>query len=177
MAAPIVSGAVALLSEAFPNHTPEQLVDRILASANNDFYTATGTTSFVNGITHGYNSEFGHGLLDLATALGPISTSSLIPPSNNRSVLNTRFGEISTARRFALTSSQVQLGVAFGDSLHNSLNGRKAYFYDALNGGFAFDMGSLVKNRSSVFNQQHSFDGFLVEALWCIAKLTMDSAS
>ena len=65
MAAPIVSGAVALLSEAFPNHTPEQLVDRILASANNDFYTATGTTSFVNGITHGYNSEFGHGLLTL----------------------------------------------------------------------------------------------------------------
>ena len=75
--------------------------------------------------------------------------------------MNTRFGEISTARRFALTSSQVQLGVAFGDSLHNSLNGRKAYFYDALNGGFAFDMGSLVKNRSSVFNQQHSFDRFL----------------
>ena len=161
MAAPIVSGAVALLSEAFPNHTPEQLVDRILASANNDFYTATGTTSFINGITHGYNSEFGHGLLDLATALGPISASSLIPPSNNTSVLNTRFGEISTARRFALSSSQVQLGVAFGDSLHNSLNGRKAYFYDALNGGFAFDMGSLVKNRSRVSNQRHSFDKFL----------------
>ena len=161
MAAPIVSGAVALLSEAFPNHTPEQLVDRILASANNDFYTATGTTSFSNGITHGYNSEFGHGLLDLATALGPISTSSLIPPSNNTSVLNTRFGEISTARRFALSSSQVRLGTAFGDSLNNSLNGRKAYFYDALNGGFAFDMGSLVKNRSSVSNQQHSFDKFL----------------
>ena len=101
------------------------------------------------------------GLLDLATALGPISTSSLIPPSNNTSVLNTRFGEISTARRFALSSSQVQLGVAFGDSLHNSLNGRKAYFYDALNGGFAFDMGSLVKTRSSVSNQRHSFDRFL----------------
>ena len=43
MAAPIVSGSIALLSEAFPNHTPAQLQDRILASANNDFFTATGT--------------------------------------------------------------------------------------------------------------------------------------
>ena len=29
MAAPQVTGAIALLSQAFPNHTPEQLVDRI----------------------------------------------------------------------------------------------------------------------------------------------------
>ena len=63
MAAPIVSGSVALLSQAFPNHTPAQLQDRILASANNDFFTATGTTSFINSITHGYNSEYGHGIL------------------------------------------------------------------------------------------------------------------
>ena len=93
-----MSGAVALLSEAFPNHTPAQLQDRILASANNDFFTATGTTSFINGITHGYNSEFGHGLLDLATALGPISTSSILLPTAGNGYLNIRYGNVTTAR-------------------------------------------------------------------------------
>ena len=161
MAAPMVSGAVALLSEAFPNHTPAQLTDRLLASANNDFFTATGTTSFINGVTHGFNAEYGHGLLDLATALGPISTSSMIPPSDGFGLRNTRFGNIETARRFALSSSQVQLGAAFGDSIQNTLNGRKAYFYDALNGGFAFDMGSLVKSQPITASKSHSFDSLL----------------
>ena len=146
MAAPIVSGAVALLSEAFPNHTPAQLVDRILASANNDFFTATGTTSFINGITHGYNAEFGHGLLDLATALGPIQTSSIIVPSAGTSSLNTRYGDINTARRFDISSSNIRLGPAFGDAIGNGLNGKTSYFYDSLNGGFAFNMGGLVKD-------------------------------
>ena len=157
MAAPIVSGAVALLSEAFPNHTPEQLVDRILASANNDFYSATGTTTFINGITHGYNSEFGHGLLDLATALGPIQTSSIILSASGTSNLNTRYGNIDTARRFNISESNVRLGSAFGDSISNALNGKKAYFYDSLNGGFAFNMGTLVKNYESKNSSMNNF--------------------
>ena len=157
MAAPIVSGAVALLSEAFPNHTPEQLVDRILASANNDFYSATATTTFINGITHGYNSEFGHGLLDLATALGPIQTSSIILSASGTSNLNTRYGNINTARRFNLSESNIRLGSAFGDSISNALNGKKAYFYDSLNGGFAFNMGTLVKNYDSKNSSMNNF--------------------
>lgn len=161
MAAPIVSGAIALLSEAFPNHTPAQLQDRILASANNDFFTATGTTSFINGITHGYNSEFGHGLLDLATALGPISTSSIILPSNGNGALNIRYGDISSARRHTLTSTNVRLGAAFGDSINTALSGRTAYFYDALNGGFAFDMGALVKRRPTAKTSAHSFENVM----------------
>ena len=157
MAAPIVSGAIALLSEAFPNHTPEQLVDRLLASANNDFFTATGTTTFTNGITHGYNSEYGHGMLDLATALSPIVSSSLIPPTNGGGILNDRYGNIETARRFDLSSSQIKLGSAFGDALSNSLNGKTAYFYDGLNGGFSFNLGSLIQGSSSNQTATHSF--------------------
>jgi len=158
MASPIVSGGVALLSEAFPNHTPEQLVDRILATADNTFFTTTDTLTFANGITHGYNSEFGQGILDLEKALSPITSSMA---SNAILIGNSSSGNISSARRFGIESSQVQLGAAFGDSLQNSLNGQKAYFYDALNGGFAFDMGSLVKSRSNASNQNHSFDRFL----------------
>ena len=35
-AAPQVTGAIALLKEAFPNHTAEMLVDRLLATGQND---------------------------------------------------------------------------------------------------------------------------------------------
>lgn len=138
MAAPQVSGAIALLSQAFPNHTPAQLADRILASANNDFFTATGTTTFVNGVSHGYNAEFGHGIVNLEAALQPISSSSMIPANGGTS-------SIYRASRFSLGTSSVDLGYSFGDSLSNALDGRTAYFYDGLNGGFAFNAGSLIK--------------------------------
>ena len=158
MAAPQVTGAIALLSEAFPNHTPAQLTDRILATANNTFFTTTENTSFVNGVVHGYNTEFGHGLLDLEKALKPITTSMLssaILLGSSNSV------NVSSAQRYNLNSSQVNLGAAFGDSLQNSLNGRKAYFYDALNGGFAFNMGTLIKSHENKKINNHSFNSFL----------------
>ena len=161
MSAPMVSGSVALLAQAFPNHTPAQLVDRILASANNDFFTATGTTSFINGVTHGYNSEFGHGIVDLAAALQPVQTSSMIPPVNGTGPLNTRYGNINSARRFSLAETNVQLGLAFGGSLSSALRGRKAYFYDALNGGFAFDLGTLISERPSKNSSNLSFDNVI----------------
>ena len=45
LAAPMISGGIALLSQAFPNHTPEQLTDRLLASANNSWFTPEGNTT------------------------------------------------------------------------------------------------------------------------------------
>ena len=68
---------------------------------------------------------------------------------------------VSNAQRFNLENTQARLGAAFGDSFQNSLNGRKAYFYDGLNGGFVFDMGSLIKNHTVHNNQNHSFTSFL----------------
>ena len=73
MAGPQVAGGVALLSQAFPNHTPEQIVDRLLASANNTWIgTHTSNLSFSNGVTHGYNATYGHGMMDLYSAMVPI---------------------------------------------------------------------------------------------------------
>jgi len=161
MAAPIVSGAIALLSEAFPNHTPAQLVDRILASANNDFFTSTDTTSFVNGITHGYNSEFGHGIVDLEVALKPIQTSSMIPPTGRE---EKNSGNISSAKRFALTETTINLSPAFGDSLERALTGKTAYFYDSLNGGFAIDFTSLIGTSSRINKITHPIDYIREEA-------------
>ena len=75
--APQIAGAVALLSEHFPNHSAEQIVDRLLASADNSFFTRDGVVTFGNGIQHGYNDEFGHGFMDIYAALNPITSSSL----------------------------------------------------------------------------------------------------
>ena len=45
----MVTGAVAILAEAFPNQTPEQWTDRILASANNQIGFAEGECSVLGG--------------------------------------------------------------------------------------------------------------------------------
>ncbi len=149
LTAPIVSGAIALLSEAFPTHTPEQLVDRIIATADNTFFTKNRTLTFGNGITHAYNAEYGHGILDLEKALSPITSSMF---SNSILVGNNYSSSIHNARRFDLNSSNINLGSAFGDSISQALEGKTAYFYDALYGGFAFDLGALVKTTKSKEN-------------------------
>ena len=62
-----------MLKEHFPNHSAEQLVDRLLASADNSFFTRDGVVTFGNGVQHGYNDEFGHGIMDIYAALNPIT--------------------------------------------------------------------------------------------------------
>ena len=78
MGAPQVSGMIALLSQAFPNHTPEQLTDRLLASANNSVhsYRRNYVTTHGASIKHGYHDTWGHGVPDLYAALSPIISSS-----------------------------------------------------------------------------------------------------
>ena len=78
-AAPMVAGGVALIKQAFPNHTPEQITDRILASANNSWFTPAGNTTFTThgaSITHGYHATWGHGLPDFIAAMSPITSNS-----------------------------------------------------------------------------------------------------
>ncbi len=150
MAAPQVSGLIALLAQAFPNHTPEQLVDRLLASADNSFFTASGSTSFANGVTHGYSTTYGHGIPDIYAALQAITSSRAILVGQN----------IGSASRFEIDDTNIRLGGAFGDAIDQALRGRKAYFYDALNGGFAFDLGALVHAKPSTSSSAHSFNSF-----------------
>ena len=44
--APMISGAVALLAEAFPNHSPGELTDRLIASADNSFFSHSDAVYF-----------------------------------------------------------------------------------------------------------------------------------
>ena len=109
---------VALLKQAFPNHTPEQLVDRLLASADNSFFTASGSTSFANGITHGYSSTYGHGIPDMYAALQAITSSRAILVGQN----------VGSASRFEINDTNIRLGGAFGDAIDQALHGRKPIF-------------------------------------------------
>lgn len=62
--APAVSGAIALLAQAFPSLTPAQLVDLLLRTA-----TDLGAA--------GVDSTYGHGELNLARAFSPVGSTSL----------------------------------------------------------------------------------------------------
>ena len=140
--APMVSGGVALMAQAFPNHTPEQLVDRILASANNVWFTPEGNTTFTthgNSINHGYHSTWGHGVPDFYKALSPI-TSDGNPASMSLYTSNS----IQSSEAVTLGSSYITPSASFGNAISQGLIGEVGYAYDALSGGFKYDMSSRV---------------------------------
>jgi hypothetical protein len=142
--APQISGAVALLAEAFPNHTPAQITDRLLASADNSFFTHTGGVTFGNGVEHGYDTEFGHGIMDIYAALNPITTSAYTRVFSGDSTNDTT--------SYQLGTSKVSTSKSFGDSLYQGLVGKTGYTYDDLGGGFGYDMSSHVNLASSENN-------------------------
>ena len=145
--APQISGAVALLAEAFPNHNPEQLTDRLLASADNTFFSHDAAVTFGNGVSHGYDDEFGHGILDIYAALNPITSSAY-----------TRIytGDSSDgSESYQLGNSKLLTSNSLGDSLQKGLIGEVGYTYDDLGGGFEYDMSyhvNLLSNNKPKFN-------------------------
>jgi subtilase-type serine protease len=131
-AAPQVSGALALLAEAFAGVglTPHQLRDRLLASADNGYIGGfDGILDFGNGVTHGFNEEFGHGFLDIRAALLPIGGATILTESG-----------------VALQADQpaVVTGAAFGDALVQSLEGREVVVQDALAADFRLPAEALA---------------------------------
>ena len=152
LTAPMISGGIALLSQAFPNHTPEQLTDRVLASANNSWFTPEGNTTFTthgNGIKHGYHSTWGHGVPDFYAALKPIT-------SNANPAMSLYTGNsIQSSQSQSLSSSYITTTPSFGNTISQGLVGEVGYAYDALNGGFKYDLSSrvnLFNNKDSKIN-------------------------
>ena len=149
LTAPMISGGIALLSQAFPNHTPEQLTDRVLASANNSWFTPEGNTTFTthgNGIKHGYHSTWGHGVPDFYAALKPIT-------SNANPAMSLYTGNsIQSSESQSLSSSYITTTPSFGNTISQGLVGEVGYAYDALNGGFKYDLSSRV----NLFNSKDS---------------------
>ncbi|MCU0902901.1 MAG: S8 family serine peptidase [Tabrizicola sp.] len=125
-AAPQVSGALALLAEAFPNLSPHQLRARLLASADNDFF---GFSQFdyvdldpgPGVFNHYYSVDYGHGFLDIRAALLPIGQQSVL--------LND--GVTVTPKDYAFST-----GGAMGDAVTQSLQGIDLAVADQLGGEF-----------------------------------------
>ncbi|WP_295075752.1 S8 family peptidase [Tabrizicola sp.] len=122
-AAPQVSGALALLAQAFPNLTPSELRARLLASADNAFtgFVSAGQVDLGGGFLHSYSTEFGHGFLDIRAALLPIGPTTLA------------MGDGATVKTqdYAFAT-----GGAMGDAVTRSLEGVDLAVSDALGGEF-----------------------------------------
>lgn len=119
MAAPHVSGAAALLKQAFPNLTGAQIVDLILRTATD--LGAPGT-----------DPVYGRGLLNVAAAMAPVGTASI--PTG------TTVGGASVP----LGTSSLRLGAAFGDALDGSGALRNSIMLDDYQRAYTVDLTSRV---------------------------------
>jgi hypothetical protein len=142
-AAPQVTGAVALIAQAFPNLSPNEWAKRLLASANTNIpgFTTAGITDFGNGYYKAYSLEWGQGVLDLQAALSPIGTVSTLSDGTT----------VQTADRHEMSSGFLTGGGAFGDGLALALQGTSFTVFDALNGDF--DLGWFGLDASSFVTQ------------------------
>ena len=140
--APQVSGAIAILANHFPNHTPEKLVDRLLASAENDWATfgVDGTVTFGNGVVHGYSTDYGHGMMDIYAALQPITTDAL-----GRSLYTSKSNTSDLSKAQSLERTYLATSRSFGDAISNAVDGKLiSNFYDAMGSQFAYNVGDHI---------------------------------
>ncbi|WP_103256296.1 S8 family serine peptidase [Tabrizicola aquatica] len=121
-AAPQVAGALALLAEAFPDLSPHELRIRLLASAEDDFFTPDATVELADGFIKGYSVTYGHGFLDIEAALRPIGA--------------TRFA-MADGREVATEDMAFSTGGAMGDAMARGLEGVNLAAKDQLGAGFA----------------------------------------
>ncbi len=125
-AAPMVAGALALLAEAFPDLTSNELRIRLLAAADNSFagFTADGTVELVPGFRHSYSRKFGHGFLDVKAALLPIGPTTLSLPGG-------------TVLPFDIPLARAGRGT--GNALTRALAGKVLPYRDIFGAVFAID--------------------------------------
>ncbi len=130
MATPHVSGALAVLLEAFgpgtpTNKTPGEIVDLMFATANKSGIYADAQT-------------YGQGLLDLEKATRPDAATLAFPTAQ---------GFTSGAQLASLTS--IQLGHAFGDAASLAMAGKQAGAVDKYGRVFLIDLGGLSSGAAA----------------------------
>ena len=137
-AAPVVSGAIALLAEAFPTLTAHDLRARLIATADNQFagFTASGRLEVIpgSGVFHDFSTEWGHGFLDVRAALLPIGTP----------VARMADGTVQVADQPMIIG-----GGATGDAVARSLAAVPVLVTDALGGDFTMPGSALATTPST----------------------------
>jgi hypothetical protein len=132
MATPHVSGAAALLKQAFPHLTGAQIVDLILRTA-----TDLGDP--------GTDAVYGRGLLNVAAALSPVGTAT-IPTTQT----------VDGAAQ-PLTTSSLRLGAAFGDALASNAALKNGIMLDEFQRAYAVDLTGRIARPQP----QHDLAGWL----------------
>lgn len=134
--APMVSGMIAILAEAFPSLRPVELKERLLASADNSYFAAgeiIGTETFANAFTHNYSDKWGHGTPDVGAALRPIGKVAIVKGNN-----------VQTGERYDAKSSSLRMSNAMGAQNTKALAQTKIAVFDDLNGNFETELGGLL---------------------------------
>ena len=128
-AAPQISGALALLAQAFPTLSPHDLRIRLLASAEDDFFTPDDTVQLATGFNKGYSIIYGHGFLDIEAALRPIGGTSF---------------SLSEGTTVSTNAPVLTTGSAMGDALETALAGTNVAVRDALAASFSMPATGLT---------------------------------
>jgi hypothetical protein len=124
MAAPMVSGGLALIKQEFSSLTNAQVVDRLFA-------TATDTDEYSQ------SSIYGHGMMNLNGATAAVGTLQTIGGSN--------LLDDSSASYYDLVNNSFTSSAAFSNALSNALAGQTMEVYDS------FDRANFKTNVSSFF--------------------------
>lgn len=134
-ATPHVSGALAVLMEAFPALSTKELIQLLFTTARKDF------ASYDRAV-------YGHGLLDLGKATTPGAKPSVVIARNVSSLHSS----------FPLTSSTLRLSNVYGDSLaHNSL---ELMFADEFKRTFYTGLKETVNFEPESYNIDDSYAFF-----------------
>ncbi|MDA8737677.1 S8 family serine peptidase [Candidatus Pelagibacter bacterium] len=124
MAAPMVSGGLALIKQEFSSLTNAQVVDRLFA-------TATDTDEYSQ------SSIYGHGMMNLNGATAAVGTLQTIGGSNLLDDSSTSY--------YDLVNNSFTSSAAFSNALNNALEGQTMEVYDS------FDRANFKTNVSSFF--------------------------
>jgi hypothetical protein len=124
MAAPMVSGGLALIKQEFSSLTNAQVVDRLFATA-----TDSGEYS--------KSTIYGHGLMNLAGATAAVGNLQAIGGSNNLDGIGTSY--------YNLMDNNFTSSAAFSNALNSALAGQTMEVYDS------FDRANFKTNISSFY--------------------------
>ena len=120
-AAPMVSGGLALMDQYFRDQVPSnELVARL-------FRTADSSGRYAD------RSIYGHGLMDLDTALSPVGSTRIA----------TGTGVVGSGA--PVQGARLRLGRAFGDGPANAFASREIAGFDTLGAPFWYDLGDFVR--------------------------------
>jgi len=138
MAAPMVSGGLALIKQRFSSLTNQQVIDRLLSTATDHEEYSQSTI-------------YGHGLMDLGAATSNIGSLQVLTmaPNLNLDDDNTKYSELS--------SNSITTSIAFDAALKSSLQDKTMEVYDS------FDRANFEVNISNFINNRNVIEKYKIE--------------